>query len=300
MKEVNAKLNSTTAGIAFSVNVVIYIFVSLLAQIIIRYIPSTSDASIYLGYLVAPVAMSVGCALTLAVRRQTLRGVVPVKCHFKYYIIALLMIFGLLFSVSKLNVVTLQLLKYLGYSEREQSSYLPSLEGGLIVPAMLVIAVLPALIEEFMFRGVLLNNLRFSVGDVRTVFIVGFCFSLFHTSPEQTVYQFICGCAFAFLALRSGSLLPGILMHFFNNGMIIILYACGAVDLNGNMPIPQTWNIVLTVLAAVAFVGSIIWLILDKKPVSKCEKGGVAKFFITASIGIFILAILWIASFVVK
>lgn len=299
MNEVNPKLNSTTAGLAFSVNVVAYILVSFLISTIIRATSMSpkSDGYIYLGYLAAPVAMAIGCFATLKYKKQPIREVAPLKCHFKYYIIALLMIFGLLFSLSKLNALTLKFLELLGYTPRENSSYLPSLKGGLIIPALIVIAVLPAIFEEFLFRGVLSRNVRESVGDIRAILITGFCFSLFHGSPEQTVYQFISGCAFSFLAIRAGSILPTILMHFLNNAIIIIIYACGATGLDGNLTISSAGNIVLTIVAALAFVGSIVWLILDKKPLKKCQ-GGVASFFIYASVGIAILAIMWILSFV--
>ena len=298
MHEVNSKLNSETAGLAFSVNTVVFILINLVASIIITAfaIPESSDGYIYISYLAAPVALSIGCFATLKYKKQSIREVAPVKCHYKYYIIAILLIFGLLFALIHINDLTLELLKWTGYTPRK--NYLPTLDGGLIVPALLVIAVLPAVFEEFLFRGVLLNNIRCSVGDIRTVFIVGFCFSLFHASPEQTVYQFMCGCAFAFLAVRSGSIVPCILMHFLNNATIIILNACGAADANGELLISQTGDIILTVVAALSLIGSIVWLILDKKPLQKSGNGGVKEFFIYASAGIVILAIIWILSFI--
>lgn len=300
MKEVNSKLNSTTAGLAYSVNVVVYFIINLIVALIIVVgkIPTGSDGYIYITYIAAPIALAVGCGAILIFKKQKISEVAPVKCHYKYYIIALLMIFGLLFALSKLNGLTLKLLELLGYTPREDSSYLPSVKGGLIVPVLLVIAVLPAISEEFLFRGIISRNARESVGDIRAILITGFCFSLFHASPEQTVYQFISGCAFSFVAIRSGSILPSVMMHFLNNAIIIVLYACGATDAGGDLLISQAGNIILTVVAALAFVGSVVWLALDKKPIKKCGKGGVASFFIYASVGIVILALVWILSFV--
>lgn len=298
MKEVNRKLNSTTAGLAFSINVAAYFIIVLIISIIVKSVamPIDSDGYIYLSYLAAPVALAIGCTVTMKFREQKFSQVAPVKCHYKYYIIAILMIFGLLFSLSKLNVLTLKFLQLLGYTPRENSSYLPSLKGGLIIPALIVIAVMPAIFEEFLFRGIISRNVRESVGDIRSIFIVGFCFSLFHGSPEQTVYQFISGCAFSFLAIRAGSILPSIVMHFLNNAIIIILYAAGVYDLSGNLIISQACNIILIITAALAFVGALVWLIFDNKPLKKCQKGGVSAFFITALAGIVVLALNWILS----
>ncbi|MDE6613394.1 MAG: CPBP family intramembrane metalloprotease, partial [Clostridia bacterium] len=220
--------------------------------------------------------------------------VFPVKCSPKYYLIAVMLIFGLLFSLSWIDSAVVEFFKLFGYKPRESSSYFPNLSGGRIVPAFIVIAVLPALIEEALFRGVILNCCESSVGTVRTVFIAGFCFSLFHASPEQTVYQFIAGCVFAFIAVRSGSILPSVLMHFINNGLIVIFKACGLFDSAGNLMIPQAVNIVLIVLGALSLIGGLIWLILDGKPVKKCVKGGVKNFYIYASIGIAALGLTWL------
>ena len=299
MKEANPKLNSATAGLTYSVTVVIYIIVNLVLSLIVfaANIDEASDGFKYVSYLAAPIALAAGGFAVMNFRKQNISDVVKVKCHFKYYLIALLMIFGLLFAVSDINILTLELLKLIGYTPRGESSYLPSLEGGKVALALLVIALIPAVFEEFLFRGVILNNARQTMGDVRTVFIVGFCFSLFHGSPEQTVYQFICGCAFAFLAVRSNSLLPCVLMHFINNALIIILNACGAFDASGNLAISSGASLAVTIIAAVAFISSILWLLLDKKPILKCQKRGVIFFFLTASVGIFILSIVWVLSF---
>ena len=295
MHEVNPRLKSVTGGIVFSACTVANILVSLIFVMITQAarIDELSDAYKYLSYLAAPIAVSLGCYAAMKHGKQDLRDVVKVKCNPVYYVIAILMIFGLIFSVAEVNTVTLEFLKLLGYTPREESSYLPTLEGGLIVPALLAIAVIPALVEEFFFRGVLLQNARAGMGDIRTIFTVGFCFSIFHASPEQTVYQFICGCAFALLAIRSGSLIPSVLIHFLNNAFIIILYACGYNEI----AFSQTADLVLTIVGAIAFISSILWLILIKKPFISGQKNSVSAFYIFAAVGIFINALIWILSF---
>lgn len=302
MNEVNQKLNSGSAGMAFSANVMVYVFISLIVSVVVTStnMGHETDGYKYLSYLVSPAALAIGCAVFMRVRKQTFKEVAPLKCSVKYYIIAALLIFGLIFAVSEVNVLTLKFLQLLGYVPREESTYLPSLEGGLVVPAILVIAVLPAIFEEFLFRGILISNTRISTGDIRAIFIVGLCFALFHGSAEQTVYQFICGCVFAFLAVRSGSIIPCILIHFINNALIIILNACGATDASGSLSLSPAADITLKVIAALAFVGGMVWLILDKKPLLKGVKGGVKNFFITASFGIIVLTVVWICSFFVR
>lgn len=298
MEEINPRLNSATGGIAYTAAAFTYFIALFVVSLILRLtaLDAESDAYLYISYLVSPVAISLSVFGVLKFRKISFKSIVPVKCNPKYFLIAALLIYGLVFALSWVNGVSVKFFELFGYKQREAGSYLPDLSGGKVVLALLVIAVLPALFEELLFRGIILNSCENGAGTVRTVFIVGFCFSLFHASPEQTVYQFITGCAFAFIALRSGSILPSVLMHFINNALIVIFAACGLLDEAGNLIISSGGNIALIVTSAIALVGALIWLILDKTPVKKCEKGGVKSFFICASPAIAAFAIVWFVS----
>ena len=294
--------NSHIGGFALSLAAILYVFVGLLISVIITVagIEQNTPAYLYLNYLAAPIAMTVAMAVTLKFKKFPVKRAYPVKCNPKYFLIALLLIFGLIFSVSWIDTGVTEFLKLLGYRPKEMDAYLPDLSGGLIVPALLIIAVMPAIFEEGLFRGVILNSCEGGVGTVRTVFIVGFAFSLFHASAEQTVYQFLAGCTFAFIAIRAGSILPSVLMHFINNAIIIIFAACGLLDEAGNLIISTGGQIALIVTSAVAFIGGLVWLILDKKPLIKCTKGSVGAFFVYGSVGIAIMGVMWILSFFVR
>lgn len=296
MEEVNPRLNSATGGMAYSFAAVVYFAILLLVSLILQLsgLDQKSDAYLYISYLVSPVAISVGVFGVLKYRKVRIKEIFPVKCHYKYYLMGILLIYGLLFSLSWVNEVSVKFFQLFGYEPREAGSYLPDLSGGKVVLALLVIAVLPALFEEVLFRGVILNSCQNGMGSIRTVFVVGFCFSLFHASPEQTVYQFIVGCAFAFITIRSGSILPAVVMHFINNALIVILAACGLYDEAGELIISNGGNIALIVTSAVALVTGIVWLLLDKTELKKCEKGGVKSFFLFASVGIAAFGLTWL------
>lgn len=70
----------------------------------------------------------------------------------------------------------------------------------------------------------------------------------------------------------------------------------GLADKEGNLAIGGVAEIVLTVLGAIFLVAGILWLIFDKKEYAKSVKGGVLGFFVFASVGIVILASVWISS----
>lgn len=256
-----------------------------------------STAYYYVRYLASPVALAVSVAITLSVQKVAPKQVFPVKCHPKYYLIALMIAFGLFFSLNWVNGFFIDLIgRETSEETKKLSEFISGLSGAKIIPAILVIALLPAVFEEALFRGVILNGCERSMGSVRTILIVGFCFALFHGSVEQTVYQFLAGCLFAFVAIRSRSILPCMLMHFANNALVLILSVCIGVDENGDVIMSDAASITLIVLGAVCLIGAVIWLSFDKTELKKCEKGGVAKFFIYASVGILLLAIIWICS----
>ncbi len=287
-------LGARAGGFSFSACVALYMVLSLIASGIISLSGiSGTDGGKYISYLVSPVAIAVILGLAFGYFRQPVKRVLPLRCRPKYIFIGLLLIFGLLFSLSWVNDYLIQLFELMGYER--QGNTLPDIGGWKILPALLVVAVLPAVMEEALFRGLILNNIESDAGSVKSVFIVGLCFSLYHGSVEQTIYQFVCGCLFALLAVRSRSITPTVIIHFINNALIIVLYAVGAVDAEtGALTVSLGGEIALYVLSGISLVVAVVWLIMDKTLLSKGEKGGVKSFFVYASAGIAAMIIVWI------
>ena len=282
-------------GAALSANVLINLLISIVgAVIILLFSLGDSPVASYISIAVSPIAIAVMSLIFFRVTRMPVKELIPIKTKPKYFIIGLLLIFGLLFSLNSLNDLLVKLFELMGYKRKLG---LPDFSGWNVVPALIVIALLPAVAEEVLFRGIILNCSENHTGSVAAIFLSGFCFSLYHASVEQTVYQFICGCMFAFLAIRSRSVVPSMIIHFLNNAVIIILSACGCTDpVTGELILPFAVDIVLTVLSALSLIGAVVWLILDKTELKKRTKGGVAKFFLGASVGIVAMVILWVVN----
>ena len=297
MEEKNVRpLKPFYGGAAFSANVLINLLLSLLAAgIIAAFSLSGSDAGRYISLLVSPAAIAVTSLVFFRVTRLPVKEILPLKTKPKYFLIGLLLIFGLLFSLNSLNDLLVKLFELMGYTRKPPQ--LPDFTGWKVVPALIVIAVLPAIAEEILFRGILLNGAQSGTGSILAIVFSGLCFSLYHGSVEQTIYQFICGCLFAFLAVRSRSIAPSIVIHFLNNAIIIIFCACGLTDMQtGELLIPAAVQITLTVLSGLCLVGGIIWLVLDKGGLKKREKGGFSKFIIGAAVGIIAMTVMWVAN----
>lgn len=297
MQTVNkGNLNTITGGFSFSLLIVCYFIVTLIISLIIAIagFDSGSNGYLYLSYLVSPIAIAASFFICVKTKKLPLNQIANVRCKPKYIFLGLLLIFGLLFSLGWVNELTISFFELFGYTARDSSSYLPDISGWHIIPALLVIAVLPAVFEELFFRGLLLTTTREGSGDTRAILICGLCFALYHGNPEQTVYQFICGCLFAFLAVRARSLTPSVLIHFLNNALIIILYAAGVTDVDGNLAISNSGEIILTVISALCLVTAVVLLVLDKGELSKRQKGQTRLFFLFASVGIAVMLLTWI------
>lgn len=283
------------AGVAYSLAAVLPALASLVIMLIVSFAAGSGYADAdwfkYLSFLVAPVCIGATSLYIFRKNRVSPRKVYA-PCKWYYFAIALLLQFGLLFSLSELNEYFVRLLELIGYKRAENT--LPSLGGWNLLPAILVIALLPAVFEETLFRGILVGGMREGGwGTASTVLISGALFSLFHTNPEQTLYQFVCGMGFALIALRSGSVLPSIVSHFANNAVILALTSCGYGNLTA---LPRAVYLALVICSAVCLAGAALFLILfDKK---KNVKGGVKegkKFFFMAAAGIGICAVEWLA-----
>ncbi len=248
-----------------------------------------SDWYLYLNYLMVP--LSFACIAWGLLRLQKMpigQAVKAQTCQPKYYLIALLMQFGLL-SLAELNTLFLTFLEGFGY--QASPILLPSMDGFGIVGVLLVIAVLPAVFEEVIFRGFLLKGMK-AFGTLGAVLLCGGLFALYHQNPAQTVYQFCCGAAFALVAVKAGSVLPTILSHFLNNAYIVIMTKLGITAF------PTPVYITLLILEIISLVAAMVCLLLDKKPengdLDKTEK---RTFWTFALPGIAYCALAWISVF---
>ncbi len=91
-------------------------------------------------------------------------------------------------------------------------------EGPLGFLLMLVGAsVVPALVEEFAMRGIVLGVVRQRLGDTLGIFVSAFLFALMHGNVALLPFTFAGGLVFAYITVYSGSIWPAVVAHFINN-----------------------------------------------------------------------------------
>ena len=82
-------------------------------------------------------------------------------------------------------------------------------------------AIIPALVEEILFRGTVCRSLRI-YGKGTAVVISAVLFALMHTNVEQLLYTFVAGLFFGWIYVETKSVKLPILLHFLNNFISVI------------------------------------------------------------------------------
>lgn len=88
--------------------------------------------------------------------------------------------------------------------------------GAALFIDFLLLCALPAVGEELLFRGAL-QGLVHPAGSGPAILAPALLFALLHLDPAQDLTALVCGLFLGWLAERTGSILPGMLLHFVNN-----------------------------------------------------------------------------------
>ena len=88
---------------------------------------------------------------------------------------------------------------------------------------LLAVALVPAVCEEVLFRGVLLRGLAARIAPVAALLVSSAMFAVYHFKPVQMLPTFTLGLVLGAISLRAGSILPSALAHLLNNAMAIVV-----------------------------------------------------------------------------
>lgn len=129
-----------------------------------------------------------------------------------------------------------------------------TLELGL-VQLLFFLALMPGVLEEIAFRGVLLHGLRKRLGTTWGAAIAcGAIFGLFHVSLFRIVPTGLLGVGLAIVVLRTRSIYPAILWHALNNALALVPARLGWIETDAAVP---SWGFAL---AGVGLVVSYVML----------------------------------------
>lgn len=123
---------------------------------------------------------------------------------------------------------------------------------------VLGMAAVPALVEEFAIRGVVMQSLR-RYGDKFAIFMSALVFALMHGNMVQIPFAFIAGLMIGYAVTVTGSMWTGVAIHFLNNFVSVLMQA-----VQDNLAISMQNFVLLGMLAAIFIVGIICAVVYFK------------------------------------
>ncbi|MCX6163651.1 MAG: CPBP family intramembrane metalloprotease [Ignavibacteriae bacterium] len=89
--------------------------------------------------------------------------------------------------------------------------------AGEFIFIVFVIAITPAICEEFLFRGLVFKNFERISLRWNAILLTGLIFALFHFHPFNLIPLIILGFYLTFVVYYSGSIFTAVVCHFINN-----------------------------------------------------------------------------------
>ena len=103
---------------------------------------------------------------------------------------------------------------------------------------VILLAVIPPLVEELIFRGIFFGSYR-KAGMTGAALMSGLLFGCFHLNINQALYAFVMGIVFAYMVEATGSLWSSVIAHFAVNtysiGIVQILKMAGIYAQDGSV-----------------------------------------------------------------
>ena len=171
------------------------------------------------------------------------------------------------------------------------------IEGSNWIWSLIFAGILSPIIEEMMFRGVMLNKLR-RYGDKVAIITTAILFGLFHANFSQFFYAVALGMIFAYVTLKTGTIKYSIILHIVVNMMGGVILPAVIGDGSNIVAV----GCVGLALLAIVIVGLVL-LIKNRKNISlldgeiKLEKGTVFK-TIWVNVGMILYVVISLVSMI--
>lgn len=182
-----------------------------------------------------------------------------IKCGKRDFLRTLVIAVPVLFVTGFVSYVWNGALSLIGF-ERSSSAGTEQTAAALVSDILLT-AVLPAVFEELTHRGEVFAAYRDSGWKV--IPVSALLFALMHQNIPQTGYTFVIGLCLGAMTYYSGSLLPAVFVHFFNNFISVISGYSGLVPVFGVINTVSGWlygTVFGVIVACVIAAASVVFI----------------------------------------
>ncbi len=145
------------------------------------------------------------------------------KVPLHYFILCIGMFPGISLAANLISYMISGLLSIIGVPVLDVMSTIPVPKTPVqIFFLFLVMAVLPAICEEFIYRGFLLRGVS-EFGKAGAVFVSSFAFGMMHATIQQIPFAFLIGLFLGYITVRFKSIVLPVVLHFVNNAVSCVL-----------------------------------------------------------------------------
>jgi membrane protease YdiL (CAAX protease family) len=137
-----------------------------------------------------------------------------------------------------------------------------SVRGPFLIVLLGLVAVLPGLGEESLFRGYVQSRLLLRMPVWAAIGISAVLFSIAHLDPMHVLAVFPFGIWLGIIAWRCGSIWPCVLGHMVNNAISIMMTHFS--EAKGFEIIADAPTVALMAVSGIATVGSVVVLVLHR------------------------------------
>jgi membrane protease YdiL (CAAX protease family) len=200
-----------------------------------------------LGMLLMQVAFFV--AVLSSGSKPLLRIKERLHCNFKVVMLSLLIWVVAFVAFISTNIYFGMFLQTIGY----KSSDLQIVTFSEVILGILTIGIVAPICEELVFRFGMLEGYKCK-SNIKAIFLTASAFALMHMNPEQTFYQFFLGAVCAYIAIKTNSIVPSILIHSANNIVSLFLGFSDQFDNTLSDMFGQSWFVIIAIVLFVSGV----------------------------------------------
>lgn len=231
----------------FLITVVVNLVQFVMSQLIQRFIPEFARSSWYVYSMLIVSFYLIGAPLFYLMVRNISVEKTEAGRSLKWYEFICLLVMCLT-AMYIFNIIGTMINYILGMMTGNMNlNPLNNVIGEIdVLPTILIAGIASPIVEELVFRKVLLERLR-KYGDVVAILVSGLCFGLYHGNIAQFLYASALGFIFAYVVVRTGRI------HY-----TIALHICINILGTGILPQIVKMGTIATMMVGFAVIGIIM------------------------------------------
>lgn len=127
------------------------------------------------------------------------------------------------------SLLALALAPHLPHATEEMGKLATIATAPSLVATLVAVALVPAVCEEVLFRGLFARGLAARLGAPLAIVISAAAFAAYHCDLVRLAPTFLLGLGLAIIAIRANSILPTMLAHLLNNTCAILVSRSDAI-----------------------------------------------------------------------